>query len=189
MEFVNGRPGTEIEMLREIKADTVAIRAKTDTIDVDLAAVKADIVDIEERVGANISIDTWGYATVTQGIFTRVLNSRWYQGKYLENVNPLDGDQVDYRIFIVAGTYTISVIHAKSFLMGILKVLIDSAEKGSIDCYVDANSTEFMAQTTIYNVVVPITGIKIVSFKVDGKNPAAANYYINVSALFLDKTA
>lgn len=180
---------TEKLDITEIETAMGVLEAKLDANTVEIDAINSYLAGIHERVGSNIAIDTWGYSSVTQGSFARVLDDQWYQGKYLESVGPLDGDQVNYRVFMVAGTYTITVIHAKSFLMGIMKVLIDGSEEVSADCYVDVNSTEFDAETTTYGVVVPTTGFKVISFKVDGKNPLSSNYYINVSALFLDKTA
>ncbi len=161
------------------------------TISMNIVVPELDtrLAEIEERVGANISIDCWGYSTITQGTFTREIHSDWYQDRYLESVDPLDGDQVNYRVFMVAGTYTVSVIHAKTFRMGILKVLIDNVEATSIDCYVDADHTVFIERSSTYDVVVPTTGFKVVSFKVDGKNLLSSDYFINVSALFFDKTA
>lgn len=153
-----------------------------------------DIVDarlaiMEEKVAANIPIDAWGYASIIQGTFDRISGPQFYQEKYLGNQDALDGDQVDYRVFMAAGTYMATVIHAKTYLMGIMKMLVDDVEEASIDCYVDSDNTEFIAYTTVYDIVIPTTGIKTISFKADGKNPASGGYYIILSALFFDRTA
>ncbi len=145
------------------------------------------LLDVIEALGASIEINPWFYDTITQGTFISKVDTVYYRDMLFYNASPADGDQVNYKALMKAGTYSFKLIHTKNSTFGIWKMLIDDVEKAIIDGY--NSSVQYNSINITNNIVVSTTGFKTISMKVDGKNESSSNYYLNVSGLVFQKTA
>lgn len=136
--------------------------------------------------GGGLPILPWFYDSVVQGTFINFASPGYLMGGFLYNSSFADQDQVNYKLWLGAGTYTFKLLHATSTTHGILKILIDAAEVASFDTYGPASYNKVSTATGIN---ISTTGIKTISLKVDGKNPSSSGYYMSVSAFTLYRTA
>lgn len=87
-----------------------------------------------------------------------------------------------------AGTWTLTLVHARSTDRGIYSVRIDDVEVGTIDGY---NGSLAHTRSDLTGLVIATTGLKRVSLVMATKNASnvTANYYGSFCGLMLTRTA
>jgi hypothetical protein len=96
-------------------------------------------------------------------------------------------DNVSYKLYMAAGTYTMKVISDKSTNRGIVDFDIDTTEIGSIDIY--GSATTYNNISTVDNVTITSSGLKTLKVRLDGKNPSSTAYYAGLQAIWFYRTA
>jgi len=134
----------------------------------------------------HITILPWLYTTIIQGTWAATASSGQILYGYLRNNTHDDGDQLNFKVYLAAGTYTFSLIGQKDTDCGIIEILIDTVSKGTIDTYGSAaNNVRF----DVAGIVVATSGLKTFSLKVNGKNTSSSNHYVYLTAMALTRTA
>jgi len=110
------------------------------------------------------SVGTW---TITLGQTGGVAASF-----FIGNTTHADGDYVEYKVTLPAGTYHCLYGLVRAGDQGIIKFYVDGVLKKTTDCY---NPTaEFLAEDVSF--VVSTTGNITLRWKVDGKNASSSSY-------------
>ena len=133
----------------------------------------------------HITILPWHYSGITQGTWT-LLTAAVVMYGYLVNSTAIQNDQVNYKVFLTAGTYTFSVMHEKSSTRGILTLLIDEISVGTIDFY--AAGQTFQNQSAITGISVTTAGVKTLSIKAATKNISSSAYGLVIQSMALFRT-
>jgi len=103
------------------------------------------------------------------------------------NTNHDDGDAVQWKDYLDAGTYTLLVLAQKTPEGGIVKFFIDDVEVATFDTY-DVGWLSNIREVEA-GIVIATPGLKTIKAVVTGKNPASTNHYFVTSAITLWRTA
>lgn len=136
----------------------------------------------------NITIMPGAWESIGQGtfIFCTEETAQYTQNSFY-NSSEVDGDNVSYKTYLPAGTYTLMLHTRHSTNRGILDIYIDAAEVASFDLY---NSPSlFNILDVQIGIVIATPGIKTIKLQVDGKNPSSTSYVFCISLLSLWATA
>ena len=135
----------------------------------------------------HITILTWHYSGITQGtwVFSKedgsLLNGFYYNETNAQN------DRIDYKAYLAAGTYTVSLLYKKLAGAAIITVLIDGVSVGTVDAY---GGTVYNNLGTIANVVIASSGLKTISLKAATRNASnTTGWGLFVSSIALFRTA
>ncbi len=134
----------------------------------------------------HITILPWNYSAITQGTWVFWATSGQWAGYTFENSTQAQNDQIDYQVYLVAGTYTFVLLAYHQTNSAILTLLIDAASVGTIDTYGAGLANQ---RSTITSISVTTAGLKTVSFKAATKNASSSSYYLWLSAAALFRTA
>ena len=131
-----------------------------------------------------------GYSSIGQGTWT--FTGSFYYGlaggtQAIKNeAASADADNISYKVFLPAGTYSLSLTVLKNSSFGVLDVDVDGVEVGSIDCYAAA-ATDGVLQVTGINVTLLTT--KVIRFRVDGKHASSSDYNMRFWDVSIGRTA
>jgi hypothetical protein len=145
------------------------------------------ILGLPQDIGeGHITILPWNYSEIIQGtwIFSLTASSIFY-GIYYNSSNA-QNDQLDFKIWLDAGTYDFVVIHQKTTSSAILTLLLDGESQGTIDFY---GSTSYNNRSTINNIVVANSGLKTLSIKAATRNGSSGGWILAPSSMALFRTA
>lgn len=156
--------------------DPHADRAYTDT---EVAAK-----DIGE---GHITILPFNYDSIGQGTWVLTVAASHPLNFQFNNTSNTDLDNISYKVYLAAGTYTLRVIHYKSDSQGIVDIDIDGVEKASVDCY--AAVVDYDAILSQTGIVIATSGLKTIKFRLDGKNGASSSYGFRFSEFALWRPA
>jgi hypothetical protein len=133
----------------------------------------------------HITIFPWNYSDIIQGIWAWISSSVQYFYGTLRTSSHANGDQINYKVYLDAGTYTITVLGIKDGNTGIMDVLIDGVSKGTVDTYgAGTNNSLF----PVSGIVVTTPGIVTLSLKTTGKNASSGGYYMYYSSISIYRT-
>lgn len=125
----------------------------------------------------NILNGTWAMQVNTSQAF----NFNYY------NSSNADNNSISTTLYLARGTYTIQLLTGTSTDRAIIDIDIDGVEVASTDLY---------SAGTVYNVIreavdIPVltSGLKTLTYRIDGKNGASSAYYGSFSALIFIRTA
>lgn len=119
---------------------------------------------------------TWAYAVNDNALF----DFAWKQS------DSADGGTIEYKAYLLEGTYQINVIHTKTAHSPKLDIHIDGTEVASCDMY---NSSDAHAQVcSDTSNTVSTTGIHTIKLVIDGKNASSDNYYVYLNYIVFTKT-
>jgi hypothetical protein len=127
------------------------------------------------------------YDSITQGIWTVTIASAYWFTFVLNNPTPVNLDQVNYKKYFTAGTWSFTIIHMISFSNAIMDIIFDGSVIASIDAYSAITVNNFV--TTISGIVINTDGYKILSVKANGKNPASTNYLVRFNFIQAERTS
>lgn len=134
-------------------------------------------VNLATAFGANANSGWNGTGGKTGALF----------GAYLTN-DPTAGigNYASFEVYLVAGTWTITVAHDTDVNRGIVDVSLEGSSLGTFDGYA-GNVARVL--TTYTGVVVAASGLQTLRFEVTGKNGASADYFAYVSGVQFVRTA
>lgn len=139
------------------------------------------------RQGQGIAVaGTWAWsANALQTDFASVTGEA--AGSFANVVGVADLDEYKWSsVFLAKGTYKATVTHITSSNRGIAQVLFGTSVLATKDCY---------SAGAVYNVKWEITFVLTADttadlrFRVNGKNAASTNYYVEFSRLEVEKVA
>ena len=145
---------------------------------------EVDAVDVGE---GHITILPFNYSAIIQGTFIFDAQPVQWGGWPFRTNGPGDGDEIHYKAFMEAGTYTLRLLGIKTYGAAILDVYIDDEEIASFDTYSAASI--FNSVFTDTDNVVATRGLKTIKLKIDGRNPSSTNWYIYLSSITFWRTA
>lgn len=114
-------------------------------------------------------------------------NDAYYLGRFFYNSSGGDGDSVSYETYLAAGTYTFFFLAVKAGNRGILDIDIEGTEVASFDQYDAGGGYQYYLEET--GITVATSGIKTITFRVDGRNGSSSGYYSGWSFAALWRTA
>lgn len=135
----------------------------------------------------HITILPINYEAIVQGTWTlyvftdQVLNHVWYNSTAAIN------DEINYKVYLAKGTYTLRMLGRTYDSAGIMDVQIDGGSIASFDWWTLANIPNVMKSDTGNVIATP--GLKTLTLKISAKNAEAAAYGCNVSYIALWRTA
>lgn len=135
----------------------------------------------------HISIIPISYNSIGQGtwvIFTwtsQALNLLFY------NSTAADGDNISYKVYLDAGTYTLAFFSAYSPDAAIVDFDIDAVEVASFDCYAAGDTPNQRDIQT--GIAIASAGLKTLRMRADGHNPSSSAYKIKATYIALWRTA
>ncbi len=96
-------------------------------------------------------------------------------------------DNISYKAYLQAGTYTLCFFYVKGTVMAIVDIDIDAAEVGSVDCY---RSLVLYNQTyKVTGITIPTSGLKTIKIRTHGKHASSGAYRAQFSYVALWRTA
>ena len=162
---------------------STAIAAEAAARDIAIAVAVA-AKDVGE---GHITILPWNYSSIGQGTWVfETLPSQWAAFKFY-NTTVADGDNLSYKVFLQAGTYTLRLLVARDPLCGIADIDIDDVEVASFDLYDAARLYNQVFSEA--GIVVAASGLKTLKIRVDGKHGSATGFELWLSAIGLWRTA
>lgn len=136
----------------------------------------------------HITILPYSYDSIGQGTWPVNINATYFLNGQGVNTTHADGDNLSYKVYLDAGTYTIMVLIAETLAnRGIMDIDIDAVEVASFDLY-SPGIVKNVRVTDVGNVIAA-AGLKTLRIRVDGKNPASSDHYINFCYIALWRTA
>jgi hypothetical protein len=134
----------------------------------------------------HISILPFNYSSVIQGTWALVNESSQAFNYYLYNSSNAQNDQIDFKVYLAAGTYTFKELIHKTSDSAILTLLIDGISQGTIDHYDGSGAYNILASIT--GIVISTPGLKTLSLKAATRNVSATGWYLYLTALSLFRT-
>jgi len=135
----------------------------------------------------HITILPYNYDSIGQGTWMTNLNAAHYTYGMFYNSPGNDGDNLLYKVYLAAGTYTILFYCHTESNRGITDVDIDAVEVASFDLYSATSVSNVRMVAT--GIVVASDGLKTLKFRVDGKNASSDGYYMSFHYIALWRTA
>ena len=132
----------------------------------------------------NLSPDAYDNATPTNPTLT--LGSSSFHAVYGIITPGADGDRINWKATLQAGTYSTMMISISGSGSGIINVVADGTTLGSFDTY--SASDVYNARYTNTNVSIATSGPKTISTVVNGKNGSSSGFRTLVSWIAIWKT-
>ncbi|HKZ43172.1 MAG TPA: hypothetical protein VJ044_19600, partial [Candidatus Hodarchaeales archaeon] len=134
----------------------------------------------------HITILPYSYFTAS-GTWSISNSSNAMLQSYLSNDTVSDGQYVEYKAYMDAGTYSLLVYDHKAAASPIFDIDIDGVEVASIDSYAAVTTWNQRNLTTGINIAS--AGLKTIRVRIDGKNPSSSNYDMFLAYMALWRTA
>jgi len=136
----------------------------------------------------HVLIWPWFYDSVGQGTWENSASDTAYAPlqSVLYNSSGGDGDNLSYKIPLVAGTYTLKFMYHAASDRPIVDIDIDGAEVASFDQY---SASDVVTTGTQTNITISSSGIKTLKVRVDGKNASSSGYTATLMMICLYRTA
>jgi len=149
---------------------------------------------LSRRIGQKVSvlpddpiyISPWFFDSVIQGANSIFLDNTLARNAVFLNVSDTDGDGLQYKSYMSAGTYTCKLLCQKYTIRPIVKIKIDGATVATWDLYGSLQKNYIFTES---GIVVALSGVKTIQLVVDGKNPLSTNYQYALSELVFYRTA
>jgi len=113
--------------------------------------------------------------------------SHWCANRFYNNAAAAVNDQIDFYVYLAAGTYSFIFFCKNDTAAGKVHILIDTIDKGNVDLY--AGSQLENQVETLADVVVGTAGVKTISLKVSDKNASSSNYECDLNGFAIVRTA
>ena len=135
-----------------------------------------------------ISIPSYNHDSIGQGTWAVSVGRSDSIGNYVFlNSSSSDGDNLSYKVYLQAGTYTLRFLYKQTGGSAIVDIDIDGVEVASVDTYHAAGSAnQFKTET---GSVIATSGIKTLKIRADGKHASSSGYNVYKQALALWRTA
>ena len=154
--------------------------------DVSTPHVNADISNDLQRFAGHISILPASYSAVL-GTWGFNIDATYYLSGSFINLSGLNGDYMDFKIYLAKGTYTLVLLVPTATNSAIIDFDIDAVEVASFDTY---------SATVTLNVIfkkisisISTDGLKTLRMRVDGANASSTGLYARPQYIGLYRTA
>lgn len=129
----------------------------------------------------------WPLKATIQGTWTVGFDGTvlWYNRVFGPSSTANDGDEVNFDIFLDAGTYSVVIVGQANTNRGIAKILLDATEIMSADMYAGAGANNKLFQTDSISID---RGQYTLKFKADGKNGASSAYGVSFMQIIFIRT-
>jgi hypothetical protein len=144
---------------------------------------------VNDKGCGHIIISLFKPSAVIQGTWDNSIQTSTINGYYIRNeTSHADGDEINYKVYLAAGTYVLLVLYRKSNDAGILDVKLDTVDiLSALDTYDAGTTFNNISETT--GITVSTAGIKTLQLVVDGKNGSSSNYKLHIQEVVLYRTA
>jgi len=133
----------------------------------------------------HITIFPWFYSAIIQGTWVFSVDSNQIFYYYYYNSSNAQNDQLDFKVYLAAGTYTFKLLHVKDATFAIATLLINGVSKGTIDFV--AGGWTYNQISSITNISITTSGIKTVSIK--AATHTGSGWRLPMSAMTFFRTA
>lgn len=137
--------------------------------------------------GGHVVLPHYSYDSVVQGTWAIVVSTSQVGNGVLHNASQVNGDEVEFKCFLGAGTYTLKLLGITASSRGITDIYIDDTEVASFDWY-SATATYNVIKTQA-SISVASSGVKTIKLKLDGKNASSTHYYATITSMIFYRTA
>lgn len=140
----------------------------------------------------HITISPLSYSAIVQGTWNWAVigaqnNPFGTAGQAFANiVTHAINDEMDFKVYLAAGSYTILLYTLTAASQGIVHVQIDGADVTTIDLYANPGGNNQRMSNTFVNSV---SGIKTLGLKIASKNGASSDYQFHYNMIVLWRTA
>lgn len=151
---------------------------------------RTPLFNLGNSSAGHIAIMPHAYHSISQGTWTLAINTSQFFNGALNNVSgDADGDRLNYKVYLAAGTYTFNLLTIKGNNRGIVDISLDgfSTSEGTIDLYAGSNAYNNIQR--IFGIVVSSSGLYDLSLKANGKNGSSSGYVIPISSITLFRIA
>jgi len=135
----------------------------------------------------HINILPLSYDSIGQGAWSWYKESNYILNGLFVNGSNADGDNINYKIYLDKGTYTLLYISNTNNNYGIAGIYIDEAHIVNFDCYSTALAITVSNKQT--DIVITTSGIKTLKVKINGKNQASSDYFAAIEYIALWRTS
>jgi len=142
------------------------------------------VADVGE---GHITILPYMYSVIGQGTWTYYLPYASQVMGIFYNSSGANGDNISYKVYLQAGTYTLQILVKKDTDQAILDVDIDDTEVATEDLY--NSPAVFNYSMTQADIVIAASGLYTLKLRADGKNGSSSAYRFYVSVIALWRTA
>ena len=139
------------------------------------------------RKGSDVFLPGWNWDAVNQGSWAKYIDSNYMYNGYVKSNPAANGDEIDFKAYMSAGTYTLKMMALTYNSAGIVDIDIDGVEVASFDLY-NASVVRNAVQTQA-NITVSAAGVKTITFRIDGKNASSSGYITVFQYLHFYRTA
>lgn len=146
----------------------------------------SDPVDITPGEG-HITIMPYAYHSIGQGTWFPWLSALQVLQGGIRNSDPNDGDNISYRAYLSAGTYSLMLFTNHLPTAGIMDIDFDGDEVASFDLYSDPG--QFNSRHVQTDIVLPNSGLTTIRCRADGKNALSTDFFIPIGHISLWRTA
>jgi len=136
-------------------------------------------------MAGHITILPWNYSSIGQGTWIILIDVSQILNGTVYNSSIANLDNISFKVFLDAGTYTLRLLAIKFSVGGIADVDIDEVEVASFDLY---------SAVTVYNsivsqtgIVISTSGLKTLKLRLHGST--GGSYYCAISSIALWRTA
>lgn len=131
-----------------------------------------------------------GAYTVTGSWSNKVRNANGTDNPVeLSYESSAQNDEASYKVYLEAGTYSVSVLADKDINRGIIQLRIDGANSGStLDCYAGSRTNSLYGSLGT-GITVATSGLKVVSVKAATKNASSIGYIMSINRIIIVRTA
>ena len=119
-----------------------------------------------------------------QGTWNFAVDANYLFNGY--TVATADGDEIHYKTYLGAGTYTLKILFTKWTANGIADFYIDAVEVASVDGY---GALAYNQIDTTASIVVAASGVKTIKVIIDGKHASSSAHGFNLQAMIFYRTA
>lgn len=148
-------------------------------------------VDITPGAGGggegHITIIPLSYNSIGQGTWTFDISALYWFNAIFYNSTHNDGDNISYKVYLDAGTYTLLLLTRTHTAYGILDIDIDAAEVASFDLY--SNPLVNNVRKIQAGIPIAAAGLKTLKLRIDGKNALSSDHYCGLHYIALWRTA
>lgn len=135
----------------------------------------------------HITILPLSYDSIGQGTWALLLlASNFLYGQFY-NTSDTDGDNLSFKLYLDAGTYTLLFLTRTAPALGIADFDLDGAEIASFDCYTANSFYNVLKKQT--GIVVATAGLYTLKLRLDGKHASSTGYIAVIIYINLWRTA
>lgn len=150
-------------------------------------AARKAYVDALDRGEGHITILPWNYSAIIQGTYIFDVTASQWGYWYFRSTPGVYLDEIHYKAFMAAGTYTLRLLVITTTSEGILGVYIDNDLIATFDLYSDP--AVFNVTLTDTGNVVATTGLKTIKLRIDNINPLSTGLKMYLSLIAFWRTA